>query len=379
MKMKLLVLLCLVALVTAEPYKINDGGVAHQVTSRPGTSGQDSGFLCSAEGYFGHPTDPNRFYRCVDHAKTGQVYSTYEFRCPAQQVFVKTAVDGICVPVKSQAAQGNADGSSSSGASTPDYSPPSTSTTTSPPAQGSDTGVVGGGSYPGPDAAAQPSQAPPVITEAPYPPAPAVTVAQPTSPPPIIPSGGSYPQPGSSNSNPPVSNAPSNGYPGPGACPAKYVQDKMYCNVYETCPSDGNKYRCDGGSVFDPNTQKCIFQSTYPARIDVCNGKTLMSQSLFRSSFSVRKPVSKVEPGLFQAPVQVIAHDLSATSFDQSSNVVLPNLYVGFGPGTYVQNPDFYTPEVSDQPAENIVVKNSNANVVPTFFPSASNPLVFYY
>lgn len=65
---------------------------------QPVSPGETSNRLpCSAEGFYQHPTDCSRFYRCVDYVGTGTVFSTYEFRCPLGNVFITQGKD-TCVP-----------------------------------------------------------------------------------------------------------------------------------------------------------------------------------------------------------------------------------------------------------------------------------------
>ena len=45
---------------------------------------------CTAAGFFVHPNDCTRFYRCVDFFGTGERFSIFFFDCPAGTIFDET-------------------------------------------------------------------------------------------------------------------------------------------------------------------------------------------------------------------------------------------------------------------------------------------------
>ncbi|KAG7154463.1 putative vegetative cell wall protein gp1-like 17 [Homarus americanus] len=56
----------------------------------------DANLPCDAKGFYIHPKNCSRFYRCVDYVGTGDLFSRYVFECPAGHVFA--AVKATCVP-----------------------------------------------------------------------------------------------------------------------------------------------------------------------------------------------------------------------------------------------------------------------------------------
>ncbi|XP_023218621.1 dentin sialophosphoprotein-like [Centruroides sculpturatus] len=47
----------------------------------------DSSNLCKESGYFRHPEDCNKFYRCVDYSGNGTSFKIFHFKCPENTVF----------------------------------------------------------------------------------------------------------------------------------------------------------------------------------------------------------------------------------------------------------------------------------------------------
>lgn len=43
--------------------------------------------VCTAPGFFGHPVECSRFYRCVDYSGTGQHFSVFHFECGPGTIF----------------------------------------------------------------------------------------------------------------------------------------------------------------------------------------------------------------------------------------------------------------------------------------------------
>jgi len=358
------------------------GGGEHMVpqpiASPPAGPAQE--LPCPAEGFFPHPTEKSRFYRCVDHAGTGQVFSVYEFHCPQGQSFVKTEVDGMCVPTHTLPSNVQPQEGSSGG----EGSYPSPVTTKKPVV--AEIPQTGGGSYPSPGsgAAAADGTSMPVV-EIDAQPATTTTTTTTTAPPPVTTTtsapvtsgqvgGGAYPTPDNSAGGPsypsPTTPAPSpsSGYPSPSGCAAKYLQDDKYCNVYRACPSDGKAYRCKTGSVFDQTNQMCRW--IYRAA-DVCEGKPLMSEALFRSfPISVEGNLASHDPmsgdaivsSLLQAPVGIY----SIPSVSGADQVFID----GAVPSA---NPDgsnlLYMPPGAE----------SSGAFLPQFLTKSQDPVIIYY
>lgn len=55
----------------------------------------DSSDLCKKAGYFRHPEDCNKFYRCVDYSGNGTSFKIFHFKCPKNTVF--DDVSDVCV------------------------------------------------------------------------------------------------------------------------------------------------------------------------------------------------------------------------------------------------------------------------------------------
>jgi len=313
------------------------------------------GLPCPSEGFYAHPKQQNRFYRCVDHAKTGSHYTVYQFHCPVGQSFVKTEQEGICVPTNVAAGEIP---KVPTGTWKPKpvkpvsgYNPTMAPATIQPePVKPVNTGSyqTGGGAYPKPGNP---------VTPAPQPvPTPAPTPAPQPVP---APAPGGYPGVGS--------NAPE--------CPHKYVQDATHCNVYRACVADGKMYRCRTGSVFDQMNQMCRW--SYRAD-DVCKGKTLMSETQFRSfPTSFDDYLVAQNPGLstlIQSPLDAPV-DQSMFYIGGVHNQQVPQFYVGGGLDQQASQNQQAVYSEGDAFARN----SNDAQAVPTFFPSADNPLVYYF
>ncbi|GFT69537.1 uncharacterized protein NPIL_500371 [Nephila pilipes] len=62
-----------------------EASVATSESSKSPSDGDD--IKCEEEGYFRHPDDCNRFYRCVDFSHEGKEFVRYDFNCPEGLVF----------------------------------------------------------------------------------------------------------------------------------------------------------------------------------------------------------------------------------------------------------------------------------------------------
>ncbi|KFM79161.1 putative endochitinase, partial [Stegodyphus mimosarum] len=80
---------------TPYPPKQDDEEISStESPSSDSTKQTDSDVSCTEEGYFRHPDDCNRFYRCVDYNGDGQEFVRYDFKCPEGLVFDET--NSVC-------------------------------------------------------------------------------------------------------------------------------------------------------------------------------------------------------------------------------------------------------------------------------------------
>lgn len=72
------------------PRQDDEETTASPETTSAKSSNSESGsddIVCEKEGYFRHPDDCNKFYRCVDFSGDGQEFVRYDFNCPEGLVF----------------------------------------------------------------------------------------------------------------------------------------------------------------------------------------------------------------------------------------------------------------------------------------------------
>ncbi|XP_042207508.1 pollen-specific leucine-rich repeat extensin-like protein 2 [Homarus americanus] len=213
----------------------------------------DANLPCDAKGFYIHPKNCSRFYRCVDYVGTGDLFSRYVFECPAGHVFA--AVKATCVPGTCQ-----------------DNLSPSMSPPTSPMQPPADT-----------------TQPPNVIpgevfsTEGPVPPQTEGPVPPQTEAP--VPPQTEGPVPPQTEAPvPPQTEAPATGttqVPSPQTCTgARYVQHETHCNVYHPCDNDRLRYVCPAGTVFDQPRQMCRLSSFDEG---LCTNKAILPVNYLRT------------------------------------------------------------------------------------------------
>jgi len=317
-------------------YVYENAMVAQPVSPEAATAG----LPCASAGFFTHPTNCTRFYRCVDYAGTGSFFSTYEFVCPFGNVFVTEEID-TCVP-----------GDCSEWGAVPVGSAQPVDTA---PSGGSvqpvDTAQSGGSVQPvdtaqsggsvasvgaAQDGSVQPVTYPPaveVVSESAVPDgAPAGSVdgvgSQTDQTDPISTSGNVYPPPSGPLGDDPNQGGPpptdeisgteggSAAVPAPDAtvpeagvtdgsavgsqvtgeeCAKSYVQDDTFCNIYRACPDDGKRYLCQYGSVFNEAQQLCDLDTN--VREQVCMNKQFQEKSSLRTTLDGNLFLSN-QPGL---------------------------------------------------------------------------------
>ncbi|KAK7076928.1 hypothetical protein SK128_018042 [Halocaridina rubra] len=218
---------------------------------------EDQTLPCPFEGFFVHPDNCTRFYRCVDYAGTGYIFSRYLFECSKDNVFLTIAqscVPGSCVGLPSQ---------------------PHVITTKSPqPVSTTPLPIPGPeGEEPVTDLGSTQTRAP-ETTECP---------TEPISPdvPPI-----------------PVETTLET-QPDTNECPEAYVQHADYCNIYHPCKDDSVRYLCPAGTAFDQPRQMCRITAQDDS---LCTGKTVLQDpQILRSEdigTHVRLPDSYILPPL---------------------------------------------------------------------------------
>ncbi|KAK8376419.1 hypothetical protein O3P69_009810 [Scylla paramamosain] len=194
---------------------------------------------CPGEGFFVHPTNSSRFYRCVDHTGTGRFFVRYIFECAPGFVFNPEPKVQTCMP-----GAGSVLGSTQ---------PPTTGPSTDAPVPSTNPPVT------------PPSTDPPVPSVPPTdPPVPSVP---PTDPPVTQPPVTDLPVPPTESTAPPTPDD---------SCKGQYVQHEMYCNVYRRCNDTSKRYMCPQGTAFSEQRQMCRIGA---ADEELCVGKIVAAVS----------------------------------------------------------------------------------------------------
>ncbi|XP_071549579.1 uncharacterized protein Fnta isoform X1 [Panulirus ornatus] len=244
--------------------------------------GREGSLPCPAAGFYQHPTNCSRFYRCVDYLETGNYFSRYVFECPTGNVF--TAGASTCVPGNCNRSVPTAtpDSSTQPTDRTPDQStvapikpttlfsvPPTTEFSVPPTTEFSVPPTTEFSVPPTTDLPAPSTTEPPAeggeaevgVTELPgqVVNVPNTTVTETSTPSPVT----------------PTTDAPTTQ-----SCTPQYVQHPSYCNVYVQCNNSKLLFVCPLGTAFDELRQMCRISA---ADESLCVGKAILQVSFLRT------------------------------------------------------------------------------------------------
>ncbi|KAK8738778.1 hypothetical protein OTU49_003669 [Cherax quadricarinatus] len=341
---------------------------------------EDANLPCPVVGFYNHPRNCSRFYRCVDFTGTGKFFVRYVFECPSGHTFsvqAATCIPSICRrqgPVITPVQTSNGSPVQLT-PETPVQPPPDTPVQPPP-----DTQVQQSPDTPQQTPIASPVQPP---TASPFQPDGPTSTTQPIT-------EASTPEESIneiSDQNEPTTGTPTEASttrsPLDEACKHQYVQHVTHCNVYYQCDIPGVRYVCPAGTVFDQRRQMCRL-SSYDEGL--CMGKAILPVNLLRTELvdgHLQLPDSFQLP-LLAPPSMIQGAQGGFLRSTSSSDFTVPvSLYQDNVPSSLNTSPGFIAPSVLNNapgfhtsPSFNNV---PNFNNLPSFnsFPSFNDPQRF--